>query len=426
MAEANESTSGPPPREWWLTKLAIAYIIGGIPVEKNWSLEMLRLTERGEITLGELIGYRSLPSRGRRKPHGPKESIPDSDFHSDMVSLPVTPLRLPKVTVKVDGTIGTYPQELQGHYRGPPWSAIEVDAAELRRLASKPLLELESAPPTESGQSPQIELALPSANTAITEAPKAPEPSHAGPAEQPTYTQILERERTEAGTPPPDPAALADRIRRELSAIDTHFKSGCLLQDLVFKHLFVAAQLDKVDLPKVELTGLIIKVISNARGYALTGPPLDDPLGPERPIPLATLPRFMYRAWDRMRVWRIAAETPVTEAESKATSTDAEQQDQLKDSATTEPEINLVGRPSQRLQSVDEAVSILKIRRLKDEPYKLKSLAREIEKRVNQSDYTIKMYSWGALHVHKEARRRLKTGKDIPLTVTMFAGELHT
>jgi hypothetical protein len=133
-----------------------------------------------------------------------------------------------------------------------------------------------------------------------------------------TYAQILERERAEAGTPPPDPATLPDRILRELTAIpDVHLKNGCLLQDLVFKHLFVAAQLDKADLSEVKLIELIYSALANAdpSHYALTAPPLDDPLGPERTIPLATLPRFVFRAPDRMRFWRIEAGAPDTEVE---------------------------------------------------------------------------------------------------------------
>jgi hypothetical protein len=226
----------------------------------------------------------------------------------------------------------------------------------------------------------------------LTEAGLWPAP---GEPERPVLTcaQIAERERAEATTSPPDPATLPDLILRELTAMpDAQFENGCLLQDLV-KHLFVAAQLDKAVLPRAELIELIFRVIANASDYRLTGPPLDNPLGPVRMIPLATLPRFRFRKWDHMRVWRIKAEAPDTEAEKDrnevapkaapagtattdvpqstteprtdagdtpefgraATSTDAEQLGRPKYSAIDEPKVNRGGRPTDRDLLAEEA-----------------------------------------------------------------------
>jgi hypothetical protein len=141
---------------------AIAYIIEGIPAEEgDWTPEMLRMTELGEIKLGKLIGDGIVPARGRRKRHGPVEDIPASDLRSDMVYFPVIPLHPPKVAVRVDGTIGVFPREYQAHYKGPAWIVTEVDFARLKQAASIPLRtsqRVESAipaePPPESKQAP--------------------------------------------------------------------------------------------------------------------------------------------------------------------------------------------------------------------------------------------------------------------------------
>jgi hypothetical protein len=98
---------------------------------------------------------------------------------------------------------------------------------------------------------------------------------------------------------------------------DTHLEKGCLLQDLI-KHLGVAAQLDKANLLKDNLLAIMLNAIGNAdpSRYKLTAPPFDDPLGPERTIPLTMLPRFMRRlSWDRIRVCRIKAGASDAKAE---------------------------------------------------------------------------------------------------------------
>jgi hypothetical protein len=151
---------------------AIAYIIEGIPVEDgDWTTEMLRMMELGEIKLGEVIGDGRVPARGRSKPYGPVENIPASDLRSDMVRLSVIPLHPPKVAVRVDRTLRTFPREYQAHYKGPSWIVTEVDFARLKQAAPVSLRVSQGAesitpaePPPESKEAP------PAGTVAATEA----------------------------------------------------------------------------------------------------------------------------------------------------------------------------------------------------------------------------------------------------------------
>jgi hypothetical protein len=78
---------GPVERASLPANQAIKYLIDGVPVEaEDWTPEMVRETERGEIKLGELIGNGAVPAKGRRTPDGPLEDIPAGDFHPRRVT----------------------------------------------------------------------------------------------------------------------------------------------------------------------------------------------------------------------------------------------------------------------------------------------------------------------------------------------------
>jgi hypothetical protein len=124
----------------WSAQEAIAYIIEGMPLEgKEWTAEMVRQTERGEIALGGVIGADQVPAWGRRSRFKPLERIPYGDFRAEMVERKVAPISAVEVVVRVDGSLGVSPAHRLADYRGPPWSAIECAAAELRRARPEPL-----------------------------------------------------------------------------------------------------------------------------------------------------------------------------------------------------------------------------------------------------------------------------------------------
>ena len=103
---------------------------------------MRREVERGEIQLGEAIGD-GLSARGRKNLQAPIKRIPRNGFRSEMAAtktLPVDPLHLPKVVVRVDGKVGVSPRHRLPDYVGHPWCLIEVDWAGLRQASRKPLL----------------------------------------------------------------------------------------------------------------------------------------------------------------------------------------------------------------------------------------------------------------------------------------------
>jgi hypothetical protein len=133
---------GPAERGWQPADRAVAYIISGFLVDwGDWTPEMIREREQGEIKLGEAIRD-GLPAQGQKSLQGLMELMPRSDFRPEMVTrkaLPVNPLRPPKVVVRVDGTVGVSPPQRLQDYMGPPWCSIEVDWAGLRQKFSKPL-----------------------------------------------------------------------------------------------------------------------------------------------------------------------------------------------------------------------------------------------------------------------------------------------
>ena len=129
---------------------AIAYLLMSYLVEwGDWTPEMIRERERGEIKLGEVI-CNGLSAWGQRSLQAPLEQIPCNDFRSEMVAmkaLPVDPLRLPKVVVRVDRKVGVSPPHRLPDYMGSPWCLIEVDWAGLKPLGAR--AESEPAPPAE-------------------------------------------------------------------------------------------------------------------------------------------------------------------------------------------------------------------------------------------------------------------------------------
>jgi hypothetical protein len=128
---------------------AIAYLIMGSLVEwADWTPEMIRERERGEIKLGEMI-CDGLPAWGQKSLQTPLEQIPRNNFRSEMVAMKVTPLRSPKVVVCVDGNVGVSPRHLRPNYIGPPWCLIEVDWAGLKLLRAPAEAEPAPTPPTE-------------------------------------------------------------------------------------------------------------------------------------------------------------------------------------------------------------------------------------------------------------------------------------
>lgn len=139
-------------RAWQSADRAIAYLIMGYLVERaDWTPEMIRETEQGEIKLGEAC-LNGLSARGQKSLQGPIEQIPRNDFRSEKVARqarPPDPLRLPKVVVHVDGTVGVSPPHRLPDYMGPPWCFIEVEWAGLKPLRAHAKAEPAPAPPTE-------------------------------------------------------------------------------------------------------------------------------------------------------------------------------------------------------------------------------------------------------------------------------------
>lgn len=139
---------GPAERPWWPAVEAAAYRIKGAPIEwRDWTPEMVSKKEQAEIDLGEDIAA-GVPARGRKSPGAPLELIPASDFRPDMAnmkSVPVNPLRPPKVVVRIDGTVGISPPH-RGDYIGPPWRSIEIDSVALIRQACRKPLTAQAEP----------------------------------------------------------------------------------------------------------------------------------------------------------------------------------------------------------------------------------------------------------------------------------------
>jgi hypothetical protein len=143
---------------------AIAYLITSYLVEwGDWTPEMIREKERGEIKLGQAIsegvlawGWHPLERRRKR--------IPSDHFRDEMIErkevLPVSVAHRPKVVVRIDGNVGTSPPSRIADYRGPHWEAIEVDFAALRQARSRPLMaqaEPIAPPPRPSDNASAIE-----------------------------------------------------------------------------------------------------------------------------------------------------------------------------------------------------------------------------------------------------------------------------
>jgi hypothetical protein len=159
-------------RARWSAAEALAWIIIGVPLEwKEWFglPELAQHMEEAEIILGEAI-CDGVPAWGRPSHHARKEQIPADDFNADRIETMVIPLpsgyvalsppeiaqswprgteppRLPdptpmaaQVVVRVDGTVGTWPVYKAADYKGPPWSAIEVDSARLKQVRPRPLI----------------------------------------------------------------------------------------------------------------------------------------------------------------------------------------------------------------------------------------------------------------------------------------------
>jgi len=149
---------GPVERAWWPAVEAAAYRIKGAPIEwPDWTSEMVREKEQAEIDLGEDIAA-GVPARGRKSPGAKVELMPASDLRRDMVNMeavPVNLLHLPKVVVRIEGTVGISPPR-RGDYIGPPWCSIEIDSAALRQARPKPLIAREPAAPAEPPPEPAI------------------------------------------------------------------------------------------------------------------------------------------------------------------------------------------------------------------------------------------------------------------------------
>jgi hypothetical protein len=160
LLPAPGGSEGPAERARQPAELAIAYLIKGYLVEwGDWTPEMAREMERGEIKLGEAIRD-GLSAWGQKSLQAPMEQIPRNAFRSEMVAMkafPVDPLRLPKVVVRVDGTVGVSPRHLLPAYVGHPWCLIEVDWAGLKPLRARVEAEPEPAPPS-SRVEPESEL----------------------------------------------------------------------------------------------------------------------------------------------------------------------------------------------------------------------------------------------------------------------------
>jgi hypothetical protein len=135
LLPAPGESEGPVERAWQPADRAVAYLITGYLVEwADWTPEMTREMERGEIKLGDLCRH-GLPTEGQKSLQAPRELIPRAHFRPEMVTMkafPANPLHLPKVVVRVDGTVGVSPRHRQQDYMGPPWCLIEVDWARLK------------------------------------------------------------------------------------------------------------------------------------------------------------------------------------------------------------------------------------------------------------------------------------------------------
>src|SRR5262249_38928849 len=140
---------GPAERARLPADRAIAYLITGYLVEwGDWTPEMIREMERGEIKLGEKI-HDGLLAWGQKSLQGPIEQLPRNDFRSEMVAmkrLPVNPLHLTKEVVRVDGKVVVSQRHRLPDYMGPPWCFIEVDWAGLKPLKARAEAEPELAP----------------------------------------------------------------------------------------------------------------------------------------------------------------------------------------------------------------------------------------------------------------------------------------
>jgi hypothetical protein len=122
----------------WSAAEAIAYMVKGVafPWEKwQGAGASPGEIEQAEIDLGELIGAGVVRARGRPSPRARKEQIPADDFNVEMIETMVPA----QVIVRIDGTVGTWPPYKIADYKGPPWSAIEVDSASLRKARPRPL-----------------------------------------------------------------------------------------------------------------------------------------------------------------------------------------------------------------------------------------------------------------------------------------------
>ena len=171
LLPAPGGSEGPAERARQPADRAIAYLITGYLVEwGDWTPEMIREMERGEIKLGEAI-CDGLSAWGQKSLQASLEQIPRNDFRSEMVAmkaLPVNPLRLPKVVVRVDGTVGVSPRHRLPDYIRPPWCLIEVEWAGLKSLRAR--AEAEPAPaaaepgPVTSVESPRSPIAEPEVN----------------------------------------------------------------------------------------------------------------------------------------------------------------------------------------------------------------------------------------------------------------------
>jgi hypothetical protein len=134
----------PTEKAWWPAEEAIAYLVKGVPLPWGaWQGASASPPEieQAEIDLGEAI-LAGVPAQGRLGPLAPLQPIPADTFHSSMIkgkALPVSVARRPKVVVDLEGYVTTWPRQRSADYRGPPWQAIEVDSAALRKARPRPL-----------------------------------------------------------------------------------------------------------------------------------------------------------------------------------------------------------------------------------------------------------------------------------------------
>ena len=182
-------SEGPAERVSQPADRAVAYLIRGHLVEwADWTSEMIRETERAEIKLGEQIRDGLLSAEGQKSLQAPIEQIPRNAFRSEMVAmkaLPVNPLGLPKVAVRVDGTVGVSPRHRLPDYTGHPWCMIEVDWAGLKPLRARAEAEPELAPPQAEAQYPAV--------TPAVEHPAQKAPRRGRPSPAPLVLEEAER-----------------------------------------------------------------------------------------------------------------------------------------------------------------------------------------------------------------------------------------